>query len=91
MADCKTCANYTDFNEVDNGCYMCCKGLENNYQPIQTNADKIRSMTDAELADFLYGIDFYDDDGESIIKLGGVTIDDSKEDILGWLQEKVGD
>ena len=25
--------NDTDFDEVDNGCYMCCKGLENNYQP----------------------------------------------------------
>lgn len=50
MAECKTCANYTDFNEVDNGCYMCCKGLENNYKPKQTNADRIRSMTDEELA-----------------------------------------
>lgn len=31
--DCNSCANHTDFDEVDNGCYMCCKGLENNYQP----------------------------------------------------------
>lgn len=31
--DCSTCANNTDFEEIDNGCYMCCKGLENNYVP----------------------------------------------------------
>lgn len=32
---CDTCANYTDPDEVDNGCYMCCKGLEDNYVPIE--------------------------------------------------------
>ena len=32
---CITCANYTDPYEVDNGCYMCCKGLEDNYVPIE--------------------------------------------------------
>ena len=31
--DCDNCANNTDWDEVDRGCYMCCKGLENNYQP----------------------------------------------------------
>lgn len=31
--DCNTCANYTEPDEIDNGCYMCCKGLEDNYQP----------------------------------------------------------
>ncbi len=30
---CDNCANYTDADEIDNGCYMCCKGLENNYVP----------------------------------------------------------
>ena len=33
LKDCNTCANYTEPDEVDNGCYMCCKGYENNYQP----------------------------------------------------------
>lgn len=35
--DCNNCANATeDFNdEVDTGCYLCCKGLENNYAPIE--------------------------------------------------------
>lgn len=31
--DCSNCANNTEPDEVDNGCYMCCKGLENNYKP----------------------------------------------------------
>ena len=32
---CDNCVNLTDDfnNEVDNGCYMCCKGLENNFEP----------------------------------------------------------
>ena len=33
--DCSTCANYTEFDQVDSGCYMCCKGLENNYEPMK--------------------------------------------------------
>ena len=37
--DCNTCANNTDFDEVDNGCYMCCKGLENNYEPIEQKGE----------------------------------------------------
>lgn len=34
---CDKCKNYTDDfnNEVDNGYYMCSKGLENNYEPIE--------------------------------------------------------
>ena len=32
---CDTCANNTDADEIDNGCYMCCKGLEDNYEPIE--------------------------------------------------------
>lgn len=31
--DCNNCANYTEPDEVDNGCYLCCKGYENNYEP----------------------------------------------------------
>lgn len=31
--NCDNCANNTDWDEVDRGCYMCCKGLENNYEP----------------------------------------------------------
>ena len=31
--NCNNCANYTESDEVDNGCYLCCKGYENNYEP----------------------------------------------------------
>lgn len=31
--DCNNCANYTESDEIDNGCYLCCKGYENNYKP----------------------------------------------------------
>ena len=29
---CLTCARYTDADEIDNGCYLCCKGMEDNYK-----------------------------------------------------------
>ena len=28
---CTTCARYTGTNEIDNRCYLCCKGIEDNY------------------------------------------------------------
>lgn len=31
--NCNDCANYTEHDEVDNGCYLCCKGYEDNYEP----------------------------------------------------------
>ena len=31
--NCSNCANYTEPDEVDNGCYLCCKGYEDNYEP----------------------------------------------------------
>lgn len=40
MRDCNTCANNTAPDEVDNGCYMCCKGLEDNYEPIQEEEEQ---------------------------------------------------
>lgn len=35
--DCNNCDNYTEPDEVDNGCYLCCKGYENNYKPKADN------------------------------------------------------
>lgn len=55
---------------------------------IQTNADRIRSMTDEELADWIYGIDEFWDDGECKKYINGVTLHDGKEDILEWLQSE---
>lgn len=46
IRDCNTCANSTEPDEVDNGCYMCCKGYENNYIPdlkkMQKEIDKLK-------------------------------------------------
>lgn len=54
-----------------------------------TNADRIRSMTDEELAEFLGGIDHTIDDCEFIVKIGDEWLHDSTADILDWLQSEV--
>lgn len=51
-----------------------------------TNADKIRNMTDEELAEWLAEIDHYWDDGECIVRFKDTHIHDSKDSILEWLQ-----
>lgn len=58
------------------------------FSPIQTNADRIRSKTDEELAEFLYGTDHYVDDSECIVCFSETRLHDSKEDILEWLQSE---
>lgn len=37
--DCNNCQNATNDlnNELDNGCYLCSKDMENNFVPLQTN------------------------------------------------------
>lgn len=50
-----------------------------------TNADKIRSMTDEELAEFINGIDRYDD---YAILINGDTVIDMTSCILEWLQSE---
>ena len=54
-----------------------------------TNANRIRSMTDEELAEFLGGIDHAIDDCEFIVKIGDEWLHDSTADILDWLQSEV--
>lgn len=49
----------------------------------KTNADKIRNMDDAELAEFINGIDRYDD---YAILINGDTVIDMTSCILEWLQ-----
>lgn len=56
---------------------------------VRSNADRIRSMSNEELAEWLATIYHYLDDGESIVNFDGVHMHDSKEDILDWLQEEV--
>ena len=64
----------------------------------QTNADRIRSMSDEELAEWLHNISQFESDGEepmiSIYNLNtqkDEVIHDSYGDLLNWLQSEVGD
>ena len=54
-----------------------------------TNADRIRSMTDEELAELFYSTDHNVDEWNCIVKLGNVRLQDNKADILAWLQSEV--
>lgn len=61
-------------------------------EPIQTNADRIRSMTDDELAEFIGGIftiecDIWGDYDPRLVVTQQPRVETrSKEDIMNWLQ-----
>ena len=61
------------------------------YRPM-SNADRIRSMSDEELADMLHNIGSYVENGEPFIDIyigeKKSTIDDSFGFILEWLQSE---
>ena len=52
-----------------------------------TNGDKIRSMTDEELASWINRIDhYYNKDERLIVAIEGEEIYDNQMDILNWLK-----
>ena len=59
----------------------------------QTNADRIRNMTDEELADMLHNIGSYVEDGEPLIDIfvgeEKTTMSDDFGSIIEWLQAEV--
>ena len=55
----------------------------------QTNADRIRSMTDEELAEFLYDTNHYFENNEYLVRFGGEIVQDEEISILDWLQSEV--
>lgn len=67
----------------------CCEPEEKK----MTNADRIRNMTDEELADFLHNIGSYVEDGEPLIDIfvgeEKTTISDNFGSIKEWLQAEV--
>ena len=81
MVDCKKCVDY----KKGVACSWCNNGSR--FKRI-TNADAIRSMTDEELADFLYCIEAYCEDGEYKKYIEEVTLSDNMHDILQWLQSE---
>ena len=55
----------------------------------QTNADRIRSMTDEELAEFLYDTNHYFENDKYLVRFGGEIVQDEEINILDWLQSEV--
>ena len=94
MADCKypneVCANMTVLNG-NTYCDSVPCSLKDEL-PKQTNADRIRAMSDEELADMLHNIGSYVENEEPKIDIyigeNKSTIDDSFGFILEWLQSE---
>lgn len=91
--------NEDDWNCFNRNCLVCVcdrtisivNELAEEYKP-KTQADKIRSMSDEELADMLHNIGSYVENGEPLIDIyigeDKSTVDDSFEFILDWLQSE---
>ena len=54
-----------------------------------TNADRIRSMNDEELAEFLYDTNHYFENNEYLVRFGSEIVQDEEISILDWLQSEV--
>ena len=54
-----------------------------------TNADRIRSMTDEELAEFLYDTNHYFENDRYLVRFGSEIVHDEEINILDWLQSEV--
>lgn len=70
-----------------------CHALGRCENKIETNADRIRSMSDEELADMLHNIDSYIENGNLLVDIwlgeDKSTVDDSFGFLLKWLQSEV--
>lgn len=55
----------------------------------QTNADRIKSMNDEELAEFLYDTNHYFENNEYLVRFGSEIVQDEEINILDWLKSEV--
>lgn len=78
------CPNYETVKE--SSAYLC--GVLDERKRKQSNYDRIKAMSVEELAEFLLGIDHYWDDGQCIVGFDNAILNDSKSDILDWLQSE---
>lgn len=62
---------------------------QNSAVNLTTNADRIRSMTDEELAEFLYDTNHYFENDKYLVRFGGEIVQDEEISILDWLQSEV--
>ena len=84
------------FQNKSNREYPCLDCINNrasdNFKPM-TNADRIRNMSDADLADMLHNIGSYVEDGEPLIDIfvgeEKTTMSDDFGSIIEWLQAEV--
>lgn len=87
MASCERC-KYQNKQEYEEPCVGCVHDATENYEPM-TQADRIRSMTDEELANFLYGFNDIDQKVKFCTNKKVCTDWLEKEDTLpdGWCKE----
>lgn len=82
---------YEKESEDSKYCLGCKQNAVDKYEKM-TNADRIRNMSDEELADMLHNIGSYVENGEPLIDIyigeNKSTIDDSFGFILEWLQSE---
>ena len=91
---CKHCKKYNNckegyvqrFKDLTHTLYFCPKFLYNDGNPI-TNADRIRSMSDEELLNFICSIETYDEGSVKTIEGGSALC--SVTDVEKWLQSEV--
>ena len=86
MTDCRICKHNYKPLSCEPKCNRMCDG-KSDFEPI-SNADRIRAMSDEELAEWLARIDHYWDDGECVVRFGDSHMNDSKDSILDWLQSE---
>lgn len=79
--DCKNCKHNYKPRSCEPKCSRMCENYSD-YEPI-TNADRIRQMTDGELAEFLFEVEYR----RSVFGNGAKW--KSEEDALKYLQEEV--
>ncbi len=87
---CSGC-KYEHLKGSEKPCCDCANMHMDKYEPI-TNADRIRNMSDDELAELLHNISPYVESGCPIIDIyigeNVAKLDDSHRDILEWLQSE---
>jgi hypothetical protein len=88
MASCETC-KYQSKTEHEEPCKGCTHNATDNYEPM-TNADRIRSMSDEELAEFLLSDDYYIDctNCKEPENEYGTCIGRCENELLRWLKSE---
>ena len=90
MADCNKCANkkLPSYSATCVECGLVRKG----FKPM-TNADRMRTMTDEELADFILkrDIGIVDRLSQLQVFIYNFDVEKGKKDLLAWLKREVDD